>query len=46
MATDTRASDSLVIAGLFANSTSEISRIYHLEGSYENIWWRNCTGWE
>lgn len=37
MATDLRASASLVIAALAAKGTSEISRIYHLERGYENM---------
>ncbi|MBW2328169.1 MAG: UDP-N-acetylglucosamine 1-carboxyvinyltransferase [Deltaproteobacteria bacterium] len=37
MATDLRASASLVVAGLAASGTTEISRIYHLERGYENI---------
>jgi UDP-N-acetylglucosamine 1-carboxyvinyltransferase len=37
MATDLRASASLVIAGLAASGTTEISRIYHLERGYENM---------
>jgi len=37
MATDLRASASLVIAGLAACGTTEISRIYHLERGYENM---------
>jgi UDP-N-acetylglucosamine 1-carboxyvinyltransferase len=37
MATDLRASASLVIAGLAAGGTTEISRIYHLERGYENM---------
>ncbi|MHB8790688.1 MAG: UDP-N-acetylglucosamine 1-carboxyvinyltransferase [Desulfobulbaceae bacterium] len=37
MATDLRASASLVIAGLSAPGTTEISRIYHLERGYENM---------
>jgi len=37
MATDLRASASLVIAGLTAPGTTEISRIYHLERGYENM---------
>jgi len=37
MATDLRASASLVIAGLMAQGITEISRIYHLERGYENI---------
>ena len=37
MATDLRASASLVIAGLAATGTTEISRIYHLERGYESM---------
>lgn len=37
MATDLRASASLVVAGLAAAGVTEISRIYHLERGYENI---------
>jgi len=37
MATDLRASASLVIAGLAVGGTTEISRIYHLERGYENM---------
>jgi len=37
MATDLRASASLVIAGLAAAGTTEISRIYHLERGYDNL---------
>ncbi|MDH3328729.1 MAG: UDP-N-acetylglucosamine 1-carboxyvinyltransferase [Desulfobulbaceae bacterium] len=37
MATDLRASASLVIAGLAAQGTTEISRLYHLERGYENM---------
>ncbi len=37
MATDLRASSSLVIAGLAACGTTEISRIYHLERGYEKL---------
>jgi len=37
MATDLRASASLVIAGLAAKGKTEISRIYHLERGYENM---------
>lgn len=37
MATDLRASASLVIAGLSASGVTEISRIYHLERGYENM---------
>lgn len=37
MATDLRASSSLVIAGLAAKGRTEISRIYHLERGYEQM---------
>ena len=37
MATDLRASASLVIAGLAAKGITEISRIYHLERGYDNL---------
>ena len=37
MATDLRASASLVIAGLSASGRTEISRIYHLERGYEEM---------
>ncbi len=37
MATDLRASASLVIAALAAQGKTEISRIYHLERGYENM---------
>jgi UDP-N-acetylglucosamine 1-carboxyvinyltransferase len=35
MATDLRASASLVVAGLAAENTTEVSRIYHLDRGYE-----------
>jgi len=37
MATDLRASASLVIAGLAAENTTEISRIYHLDRGYQRM---------
>jgi UDP-N-acetylglucosamine 1-carboxyvinyltransferase len=37
MATDLRASASLVVAGLAASGTTDISRIYHLERGYEDM---------
>ncbi|MCK4509435.1 MAG: UDP-N-acetylglucosamine 1-carboxyvinyltransferase [Desulfuromonadales bacterium] len=37
MATDLRASACLVLAGLAADSTTEISRIYHLDRGYEKL---------
>jgi UDP-N-acetylglucosamine 1-carboxyvinyltransferase len=37
MATDLRASASLVLAGLVADGRTEISRIYHLDRGYDSI---------
>ena len=37
MATDLRASASLVLAGLAAEGTTEVKRIYHLDRGYEGI---------
>ena len=37
LATDLRASASLVIAGLVAQGETIIDRIYHLDRGYENI---------
>ena len=37
MATDLRASASLVLAGLAATGTTEVSRIYHLDRGYEAL---------
>lgn len=37
MATDLRASASLILAGLAAYGTTEISRIYHIDRGYEQI---------
>ena len=37
MATDLRASASLVLAGLVADGTTEIRRVYHLDRGYEHI---------
>ena len=37
MATDLRASVSLVLAGLVADNTTEIRRVYHLDRGYERI---------
>lgn len=37
MATDLRASASLILAGLAADNTTEVSRIYHLDRGYEKI---------
>jgi len=37
MATDLRASVSLVLAGLVAEGATTVHRIYHLERGYENI---------
>lgn len=37
MATDLRASASLVLAGLAARGTTELSRVYHLDRGYEEL---------
>ncbi|HVN23058.1 MAG TPA: UDP-N-acetylglucosamine 1-carboxyvinyltransferase [Syntrophorhabdales bacterium] len=37
MATDLRASASLILAGLCAYGTTEVSRIYHIDRGYESI---------
>jgi UDP-N-acetylglucosamine 1-carboxyvinyltransferase len=37
MATDLRASSSLVLAGLVAEGETMINRIYHLDRGYENL---------
>jgi UDP-N-acetylglucosamine 1-carboxyvinyltransferase len=37
MATDLRASVSLILAGLVANGTTEVARVYHLDRGYEEI---------
>ena len=37
MATDLRASVSLVLAGLVANGETTLNRVYHLDRGYENI---------
>ena len=37
MATDLRASASLVLAGLVAEGTTEVNRIYHIDRGYQNI---------
>jgi UDP-N-acetylglucosamine 1-carboxyvinyltransferase len=37
MATDLRASVSLVLAGLAASGTTEVARVYHLDRGYERI---------
>ena len=37
MASDLRASVALVLAGLVAKGTTEISRVYHLDRGYEEI---------
>ena len=52
MATDLRASASLVLAGLAAAGTTEVSRVYHLDRGYERMevearrrWARASGGW-
>jgi UDP-N-acetylglucosamine 1-carboxyvinyltransferase len=37
MATDLRASASLIIAGLMAEGITEVSRIYHLDRGYDGL---------
>jgi len=37
MATDLRASASLVLAGLAARGTTEVARVYHLDRGYEAL---------
>ena len=37
MATDLRASVSLVLAGLVARGATEVARVYHLDRGYENV---------
>jgi UDP-N-acetylglucosamine 1-carboxyvinyltransferase len=37
MATDLRASVSLILAGLAAENTTEVRRVYHLDRGYEHI---------
>ena len=37
MASDLRASASLVIAGLVADGETRVDRIYHIDRGYENI---------
>ena len=37
MATDLRASMSLIIAGLAASGQTEVSRVYHLDRGYERL---------
>jgi UDP-N-acetylglucosamine 1-carboxyvinyltransferase len=37
MASDLRASVALILAGLVANGTTEVARVYHLDRGYEHI---------
>ena len=37
MATDLRASMGLILAGLAAENTTEVSRVYHLDRGYEAL---------
>jgi UDP-N-acetylglucosamine 1-carboxyvinyltransferase len=37
MASDLRASSCLILAGLAASGTTEVSRVYHLDRGYERI---------
>ena len=43
MATDLRASVSLILAGLVAKGDTEISRVYHLDRGYEHIERKLCA---
>ena len=43
MATDLRASASLILAGLSAYGTTEVSRIYHIDRGYEAIEKKLCS---
>jgi len=43
MATDLRASASLILAGLVADGRTEVSRIYHLDRGYEKIEDKLCA---
>jgi len=37
MASDLRASAALVLAGLIADGTTEVNRVYHIDRGYESI---------
>jgi UDP-N-acetylglucosamine 1-carboxyvinyltransferase len=37
MATDLRASVSLILAGLAAEGTTQVNRVYHLDRGYEQL---------
>jgi UDP-N-acetylglucosamine 1-carboxyvinyltransferase len=37
MATDLRASVSLILAGLAAEGETKVARVYHLDRGYENL---------
>jgi UDP-N-acetylglucosamine 1-carboxyvinyltransferase len=37
MSTDIRASSALILAGLVANGTTVVSRVYHIDRGYEAI---------
>jgi UDP-N-acetylglucosamine 1-carboxyvinyltransferase len=43
MATDIRASSALVIGGLVAKGTTEISRVYHIDRGYESLEDKLCA---
>jgi UDP-N-acetylglucosamine 1-carboxyvinyltransferase len=43
MATDLRASMSLIIAGLVADNATEVSRVYHLDRGYEEVDAKLCS---
>ena len=42
MATDLRASASLILAGLVAQGQTEVNRVYHLDRGYEAIEKKFC----
>jgi UDP-N-acetylglucosamine 1-carboxyvinyltransferase len=46
MATDLRASASLVLAGLVASGETTVDRIYHIDRGYENIERSSAAGRE
>jgi UDP-N-acetylglucosamine 1-carboxyvinyltransferase len=43
MATDLRASVSLILAGLVADGSTEVTRIYHLDRGYEHVERKLCA---
>ena len=45
MATDLRASVSLILAGLAAEGETVVNRVYHLGPRAMKTWWRNSRPW-